>query len=347
MRQINRVPPILESSLGIPEGRRDLYRWIFALAAVYNTAFGVWAGFWPGSFFRLFDLAPPTYPAIWACLGMVIGVYGLGYAYAAWQLDRAWPFIAIGLLGKLLGPVGWVLTVSEGQWPMRTLTLLVFNDLLWWVPFGLFLLEGTRLGDAIRRRAPELCAGINAAAVVAMATVLRPGTEVGGSVAERAAYIGQHPFAWRAGWAVWMAAGISLVGFYAWWGSRLERTRLALAAVGIAVAGLCCDLFAESLLLAWLPRNLDRVGPLATLWTGGAANALYTVAGILLTVATPGLRGTGRAAAWVAWVAGIALSVCAVLSIPSGIAVATGILFAIFCPGVVWLGRTLRHSAGS
>ena len=129
--------------------RAAVYRLIFAAAAVYNIAFGLWAALTPLSFFSFFDLAPPVYPSIWACLGMVIGLYGLGYAYAAARLDRAAPFIAIGLLGKLLGPAGWVIAVSRGEWPIRTLTLILFNDVIWWLPFTLFLLEGTRVADPV------------------------------------------------------------------------------------------------------------------------------------------------------------------------------------------------------
>ncbi|HLX07673.1 MAG TPA: hypothetical protein VKY89_07395 [Thermoanaerobaculia bacterium] len=77
--------------------RARLYRLTFSAAAAYNLAFGLWAGLCPQSFFLRFELAPPLYPAIWACLGMVLGVYGLGYAYAAWRLDRAAPFIAFAL----------------------------------------------------------------------------------------------------------------------------------------------------------------------------------------------------------------------------------------------------------
>jgi small multidrug resistance pump len=335
----------LTSPAPLPPERARLFRWVFAVAAAYNMAFGLWAVLAPSAFFLDFDLAAPTYPAIWSCLGMVVGVYGLGYAYAAWKLDRAWPFIAIGLLGKILGPAGWVLTVAQGEWPVRTLTLLVFNDLIWWVPFALFLLEGTRLSERIRRRAPEVCAAINFAAILAMATILRQGTEVGGSVPARISYITQHPLLWRSGWAVWMAAAISLVGFYAWWASRLELSRLAIAALSIGVIGLVCDLFAESLLLAWLPRELERIATLATLTTGGFANGLYTLAGILLTLATPGLRGVGRAAAWLAWSAGAALTVSTFAHFPTGIAASTAVLFAIFCPWVVWLGWSLRASA--
>lgn len=130
--------------------RATFYRVVFWLAAAYNVAFGLWAGCWPRAFFDLFALEAPRYPSLWACLGMVVGVYGLGYAYAARRLDAARPFIAIGLLGKVLGPVGWVATVARGELPIRTFPLVLLNDLIWWVPFALFLLEGTRrrVGDS-------------------------------------------------------------------------------------------------------------------------------------------------------------------------------------------------------
>ncbi len=327
--------------------RARLYRLTFAAAAAYNLAFGLWAGLFPRSFFLRFELAPPLYPAIWACLGMVLGVYGLGYAYAAWRLDRAAPFIAIGLLGKLLGPLGWLLTVSRGEWPVRTVTLILFDDVIWWLPFGLFLLDGTRAGARLRAAAPYVCAAINALAILVMATALRPGTELTPTVAERLAYMARHPALWRAGWAVWVAAAISLVAFYAWWGGFLRRPAWAVAAVGVAAAGLACDLFAEALLIGWLPRDYARLAPLATLCTGAAANGLYTLAGIILTVLTPRLRGGLLALAWGVWLAGGALTACALARSPAGIAIATSVLFALFCPLTIWLGRSLPRLAAA
>ena len=34
------------------------FRWLFALAAAYNAALGIWAGFCPQAFFTLFDRIP-------------------------------------------------------------------------------------------------------------------------------------------------------------------------------------------------------------------------------------------------------------------------------------------------
>src|SRR5213594_4293625 len=169
--------------------RAPYYRIVFGLAAVYNLAFGLWAGLAPDAFFDLFHLRQPLYPSIWSCLGMVVGTYGLGYAYAALHLERARPFIVIGLLGKVLGPLGWVVTVRSGEWPVRTFPLVLFNDLVWWLPFALFLIDDTRMGRRVRDAAGPICASLNAFAALALIAVLRPGTEIVPDVTDRVAYI--------------------------------------------------------------------------------------------------------------------------------------------------------------
>ncbi len=279
----------------------------FAAAAAYNIAFGLWASLFPRAFFDIFALAPPRYPAIWACLGMVVGLYGAGYAYAAWRLDRAFPFIAIGLAGKIFGPIGWMIAVHSRELPFRTIPLIVFDDLLWWLPFAFFLLEGTSVAQFFRRTAPQWC--IAAHLVASAATLLLLKT---------------HP---RAMWLSWMIAAVSLLAFYAWWGARIGR----IAPVAIAAAGLVCDFTGESMFMT-LPN--DRT---ASLLTGGAANGLYTVAGILLTLATPALPA--RWLAWLAWSAGIALIIVTISDIRIGVIIASAALMVTFIPWVFLMSR--------
>lgn len=62
---------------------------------------------------------------------MVVGVYGFLYLYAAQHPERARPIIAVGLLGKLLGPIGAVATIGRGEMPARMTSLLVLNDIIW------------------------------------------------------------------------------------------------------------------------------------------------------------------------------------------------------------------------
>src|SRR5258705_261213 len=64
-----RVP---SAAPGLDRFRESLYRAVLILAAIYNLAFGDWAGFWPRAFFDVFGLAAAQCPAIWRCLGMVV-----------------------------------------------------------------------------------------------------------------------------------------------------------------------------------------------------------------------------------------------------------------------------------
>lgn len=319
--------------------RARLYRLIFALAALYNIAFGLWASLWPGAFFHWLEMVPPNYPGLWRCLGMVVGLYGLLYAQAALRLEEARLAIAVGLAGKILGPIGWVLTVRSGEWPMRTFILIAFNDLIWWLPFALFLLEGKKAGDLLRRAAPWACCLLNAAAALVLVLLLRGGMESTGTLAERARYIEEQTGAWRVGWGLWMAAAVSLLAFYAWWGARLPRFTAALGALAIAAAGLACDFFAEALYIGWWPESAARLERLATLLSGGAANGCYTLAGMILTIATPWMSRPLKAWAWATWVFGALLTIFAVAGNVPGMVASTALLMPSLCGWVAVFGR--------
>jgi MFS family permease len=192
----------------------------------------------------------------------------------------------------------------------------------------------------IRAWPAVLCATLNAFAVVALGTVLAPGTTLVADAAMRDAYVREHAVAWRAGWSLWVAAAASLIAFYAWWAARLRRRALVIAGLGLATVGFASDLYAQWLLIRWVPERPD-LAPLAFLLTGGAANGFYTLGGILLSLATPAIRGP--LATWTAamWLCGLALSASAILEVPLGIAATTAALFALFVPWCVVLGRRL------
>ncbi len=97
--------------------RQQVHRWTFIIAGIYNLCWGAYAGIDPQGFFRMAGMAPTPYPQIFACLGMVIGVYGLLYWEVARAPERGWLIAAIGLLGKVLGPIGMVWMVGTNQWP--------------------------------------------------------------------------------------------------------------------------------------------------------------------------------------------------------------------------------------
>jgi len=119
--------------------RRRLHRTVFILAGVYNIGWGLYAALDPQWLFRFAGMPPLNHPQIFACLGMVVGLYGLVYLEVARAPERGWPLAAVGLLGKLLGPAGLLYLILGGTWPLATVILILTNDVIWWAPFALYL----------------------------------------------------------------------------------------------------------------------------------------------------------------------------------------------------------------
>jgi len=118
---------------------RRWHRITFCLAGIYNILWGLYAALDPQWLFRFAGLPLQNYPQIFACLGMVVGLYGLLYLEVARVPERGWLLAAVGLLGKLLGPAGLTVLIVSGQWPAATLALCLTNDLIWWIPFTFYL----------------------------------------------------------------------------------------------------------------------------------------------------------------------------------------------------------------
>lgn len=116
------------------------------LAAVYNILWGAWQILLPDSFFALLGMPENNYPMIWQGMGMVIAVYGVAYWFASYDYVRHWPIVLVGFLGKIFGPAGWIGGVITGTAPLAFGYTLIFNDLIWWIPFALMLREAWRAG---------------------------------------------------------------------------------------------------------------------------------------------------------------------------------------------------------
>ena len=90
---------------------------------------------------RYSGLPLQNHPQIFACLGMVVGLYGIIYLEVARVPERGWLLAAVGLTGKVLGPIGLFQLIWSGTWPPSTIVLSLTNDLIWWVPFALYLYD--------------------------------------------------------------------------------------------------------------------------------------------------------------------------------------------------------------
>jgi hypothetical protein len=119
-------------------------RWWLLAAGTYNLVWGAAVVVLPDLPFTMAAMEPlqGTARAIWQCLGMVIGVYGIGYLAASTAPTIHWPIVLVGFLGKIFGPIGFLWTASRGDIPWSFGWTILTNDLIWWIPFAGILLAG-------------------------------------------------------------------------------------------------------------------------------------------------------------------------------------------------------------
>jgi len=136
--------------------RRSFHRIVFAIAGAYNLGWGLYSALDPQWLFRFAGMPLSNHPEIFACLGMVVGIYGFLYWEVARVPERGARIAAVGLLGKVLGPIGLIHLIASGAWPPKSAVLCLTNDFIWWIPFAIYLWDARGASSASRtsRAAP-------------------------------------------------------------------------------------------------------------------------------------------------------------------------------------------------
>ena len=124
---------------------------VLAASGYYNIVWGGLVMSVPSLFFDWARLAQPNYPELWQCIGMMVGVYGIGYWIASSDPVRHWPIVFVGLLGKVLGPLGMLMAMVDGRFPVSFAWIIITNDLIWWVPFTMILMHAAKENSQQRR----------------------------------------------------------------------------------------------------------------------------------------------------------------------------------------------------
>jgi len=135
---------------------RRRHQRVFVLAGMYNVAWGVLAVTHPQWLWQVAGMPVANYPQIFATLGMVIGLYGVVYFEIARRPEDGFVLAAVGLLGKVLGPIGLGYLIVSGQWPPATVVICLTNDLIWWVPFSRYLKDAWPRFAASLRHGPPI-----------------------------------------------------------------------------------------------------------------------------------------------------------------------------------------------
>ena len=112
---------------------------VLKIAAIYNVIWGALIIIFPNALFDYAGLPRMNYPGVWQCVGMIVGVYGLGYWIAASDPVRHWPIVLVGFLGKIFGPIGFLQSLYLGIFNLKFGLTIITNDLIWWIPFFLIL----------------------------------------------------------------------------------------------------------------------------------------------------------------------------------------------------------------
>ena len=126
---------------------RTFHRAVFLSAGLYNISWGVYSSIDPQWFFRFSGMPPANHPEIFICLAMVLGLYGILYLDIARCPERGWLIATVGLIGKILGPLGAISLIWSGLWPARSIMLCLTNDVIWWIPFSIYLYDAHRMGS--------------------------------------------------------------------------------------------------------------------------------------------------------------------------------------------------------
>ncbi|MGC4045977.1 MAG: hypothetical protein QM758_19465 [Armatimonas sp.] len=119
--------------------RRRWHQGMFVVAGCYNILWGLYSTLDPQWLFRFAKLPLQNHPAIFSAMAMVVGLYGLVYFEVARAPERGFVLALVGLIGKGLGPIGMAMQILSGAWPWSMGVMCLTNDLIWWIPFALYL----------------------------------------------------------------------------------------------------------------------------------------------------------------------------------------------------------------
>lgn len=117
--------------------------WLLRLAALHCLVWGVFIIAWPTRSALVYGFEEGiTDEFLWRGTGLSIVLFGLGYGLGSIDPRRHVGPILLGLIAKILGPLGIMMSVVNGQVSSKVLWLLPVNDVVWWIPLTIIVCDG-------------------------------------------------------------------------------------------------------------------------------------------------------------------------------------------------------------
>jgi hypothetical protein len=117
------------------------YRSWFYAAAAYNVIWGSAVALYPRELSATVGLDVTGAEPLVQVIGMMVGVYAIGYYLLARDPVRYSGLIWIALAGKTLGPAGFLYSAVTGTLPWTFGWTCLLNDVIWWPAFWSFALR--------------------------------------------------------------------------------------------------------------------------------------------------------------------------------------------------------------
>jgi peroxiredoxin len=116
--------------------------WIKTLlntAGIYHIIWGLSVILFPTFYFDLIQIPHPNYIELWQWMGLISGVFGIGFIIISANPMLHWPLIFVGFLLKTCSIIGFIIGYLKGHLIASVFNMNILNDLIWVIPFGIIL----------------------------------------------------------------------------------------------------------------------------------------------------------------------------------------------------------------
>jgi small multidrug resistance pump len=118
---------------------RPWMRYVLWFAGAYNVLLGLNMVARPEGGFEPLGLSPPDLLLFVQLVGLMVGVFGIGYLMVArWPLENR-GVLLLGIIGKALVAVLGLAYVALGKVPPIYLLVVLFSDVIYLAPFAVIL----------------------------------------------------------------------------------------------------------------------------------------------------------------------------------------------------------------